>query len=243
MTNTSASRRISSAMASRNASRTVMVTISTSAGTSVSSVATGRGGAANACTTLVSVPASGPFVSRALSAFGATEAAPGPFNALVSSPSDRITAIGVFTATSAVPSGTRIFPNVPSSVASTSMVALSVSISAMMSPDRMRSPTPFIHLARLPFSMGGEFGRLVNDPAHFRVGPLELVLVRPIGCKQAHAHLLDRIALGADLFDLLAAAVFCWIRHGVTAIAVGHHLQNDGALAVAAPLYGLFAGR
>src|SRR6516165_4585671 len=65
-------------------------------------------------------------------------------------------AIGVLTATSAVPSGIRIFPSVPSSVASTSMVALSVSISARMSPDRMRSPTPFTHLARLPFSIVGD---------------------------------------------------------------------------------------
>ena len=44
----------------------------------------------------------------------------------------------------------------PSSVASTSMVALSVSISAMMSPDLMRSPSSFTHLARLPFSMVGD---------------------------------------------------------------------------------------
>mgnify|MGYP003694193903 CR=1 FL=1 len=48
-----------------------------------------------------------------------------------SSPSPRIMAIGVLTATSLVPSGTRILPSVPSSTASTSMVALSVSISAI----------------------------------------------------------------------------------------------------------------
>ena len=42
-----------------------------------------------------------------------------------------ITAIGVFTFTFSVPSGTRIAVSVPSSTASTSMVALSVSISAM----------------------------------------------------------------------------------------------------------------
>ncbi len=65
-------------------------------------------------------------------------------------------AIGVFTATSAVPSGTRILPSVPSSVASTSMVALSVSISAMMSPDLTVSPSFFSHLARLPFSIVGD---------------------------------------------------------------------------------------
>ncbi|MGY4359240.1 hypothetical protein ACVW0J_005733 [Bradyrhizobium sp. i1.7.7] len=65
-------------------------------------------------------------------------------------------AIGVFTATSAVPSGIRILPSVPSSVASTSMVALSVSISAMTSPDLIVSPSFFSHLARLPFSIVGD---------------------------------------------------------------------------------------
>ncbi len=72
------------------------------------------------------------------------------------SPSARIIAIGVLTATSAVPSGTRILPSVPSSVASTSIVALSVSISAMTSPDLMVSPSFFSHLARLPFSIVGD---------------------------------------------------------------------------------------
>ena len=78
------------------------------------------------------------------------------FSDAASSPSDRIIAIGVLTATSTVPSGTRIFPSVPSSTASTSMVALSVSISAMTSPDLTASPSFFSHLARLPFSMVGE---------------------------------------------------------------------------------------
>ena len=73
-----------------------------------------------------------------------------------SSPSLKITAIGVLTATSAVPSGTRILPSVPSSTASTSMVALSVSISAITSPDLTVSPSFFSHLARLPFSIVGD---------------------------------------------------------------------------------------
>ena len=51
-----------------------------------------------------------------------------------SSPSTKSSAIGVLTGTSSVPSATRILPTVPSSTASTSMVALSVSISAMTSP-------------------------------------------------------------------------------------------------------------
>src|SRR5258705_6452678 len=65
-------------------------------------------------------------------------------------------AIGVLTATSAVPSGIRILPSVPSSVASTSIVALSVSISAMTSPDLIGSPSFFSHFERLPFSMVGD---------------------------------------------------------------------------------------
>src|SRR5436309_6365005 len=65
-------------------------------------------------------------------------------------------AIGVLTATSLVPSGTRIFPSVPSSTASTSMVALSVSISAITSPDLTASPSFLSHLARLPRSIVGD---------------------------------------------------------------------------------------
>src|ERR1700681_2665945 len=57
---------------------------------------------------------------------------------------------------SAVPSGTRIFAITPSSIASYSMVALSVSISARMSPDLTVSPSFLSHLARLPFSIVGE---------------------------------------------------------------------------------------
>ena len=52
-----------------------------------------------------------------------------------SSPSSSSMAIGAFTFTPSVPSGTRILPSMPSSTASTSMVALSVSIS------RSRRPT------------------------------------------------------------------------------------------------------
>src|SRR5690606_4360470 len=72
------------------------------------------------------------------------------------SPSAIMVAIGVFTATSAVPSGTRILPRVPSSTASTSIVALSVSISAITSPADTLSPSFFSHLARLPSSMVGD---------------------------------------------------------------------------------------
>ena len=65
-------------------------------------------------------------------------------------------AIGVLTATPSVPAGTRILPRVPSSTASTSIVALSVSISAITSPERTASPSLFSHLARFPSVIVGE---------------------------------------------------------------------------------------
>ena len=55
----------------------------------------------------------------------------------------------------AVPSGTRIRPSTPSSTASTSIVALSVSISAMTSPALTASPSFLCHLASLPSVMVG----------------------------------------------------------------------------------------
>jgi hypothetical protein len=86
-----------------------------------------------------------------------------PFNAAASSPSERSTAIGVFTATPSVPSGIMILPMVPSSTASTSIVALSVSISAMGSPEATLSPSFFSHFESLPCSM-------VGDSAGMRIG-------------------------------------------------------------------------
>ncbi len=67
-----------------------------------------------------------------------------------------MTAMSWFTGTSCDPSGTMIFARMPSSTASTSMVALSVSISAMTSPALMASPSFFSHFARFPFSMVGD---------------------------------------------------------------------------------------
>ena len=55
-----------------------------------------------------------------------------PFTSV--SPSSSRMAIGSFTFTPSVPSATRILPSTPSSTASTSIVALSVSISAITSP-------------------------------------------------------------------------------------------------------------
>ena len=82
-----------------------------------------------------------------------------------SSPSPAITAITVPTFTLSVPSATRIFPITPSSTASNSIVALSVSISASRSPDFTVSPSLTSHLASVPSSMVGESaGILISIP-------------------------------------------------------------------------------
>ena len=159
-------------MASRNASRTVMLTISVPSGTSGSGWIFGCGGAATAdlggagsraslaagCSGAVGGLDSAPFCARAGCERASPCGAAGPFSLTVAafSPSLRISAIGVLTGTSLVPSGTRILPSVPSSIASTSMVALSVSISAITSPGLTGSPSFLSHLARLPFSMVGD---------------------------------------------------------------------------------------
>ena len=161
MTNTSGSRRISSAMASRSASRMVMVTISVPSGTSGSGVVGAAGGGCvalfgGAGALAASAAGAGLAVFGCGSGMASMFAGLPSFSAAASSPSARIMAIGVLTATSLVPSGTRILPSVPSSTASTSMVALSVSISAITSPDLTVSPSFLSHLERLPFSMVGD---------------------------------------------------------------------------------------
>src|ERR1700682_2734581 len=190
-----------------------------------------------------------------------------PFIADASSPSERISAIGVLTATSAVPAGTRILPSVPSSTASTSIVALSVSISAMTSPALTASPSFLTHLARLPFSIvgesagirisigtpglrstqyvgrqlgsvglgivGGEFRRFVDDVAHFGVDFLHFVFAFDLVGDNARTHLLDRVVLGAHFLHFVLRAVLRRVRHRMTAIAIGHHLEDVGALAAA----------
>ena len=72
------------------------------------------------------------------------------------SPSSSSTAIGVLTFTASVPSATRILPITPSSTASNSIVALSVSISAITSPERTSSPSLTSHLASVPSSIVGD---------------------------------------------------------------------------------------
>ena len=67
----------------------------------------------------------------------------------------RIIALGVFTATSFDPSLIIIFASVPLYTDSTSIVALSVSISAIISPTSIVSPSFFFHDTKLPFSIVG----------------------------------------------------------------------------------------
>ncbi len=73
-----------------------------------------------------------------------------------SSPSRSRTAIGSLTGTPSVPSAISSFPITPSSTASISIVALSVSISASRSPDFTSSPSFTSHLASVPSSIVGE---------------------------------------------------------------------------------------
>jgi hypothetical protein len=82
---------------------------------------------------------------------------------LASSPSPASTAIGVPTFTPSLPSGTRILAIVPSSTASNSIVALSVSISAKMSPDLTSSPSLTSHLARVPSSIVGDSAGILSS--------------------------------------------------------------------------------
>ena len=101
------------------------------------------------------------------------------------------------TGTSAVPSGTTILARTPSSIASTSMVALSVSISAMMSPDLTASPSFLSHLARLPFSMVGD-----------RAGIRMLIGIAPLPDQRyetAFAACTTSATLGRASFSRLAA--------------------------------------
>src|SRR3546814_17550591 len=51
----------------------------------------------------------------------------------------------------------------PSSTASNSIVALSVSISARIVPDRTRSPSLTSHLASVPFSIVGERAGIITS--------------------------------------------------------------------------------
>ena len=105
-----------------------------------------------------------------------------PAPRLASSPFAASTAIGVFTATPSVPSSTRICASLPSSTASTSIVALSVSISAITSPACTSSPTCFSQRDELALGHRGRQRRHQDlrrhrSALHQHVGP-EFGLVR-----------------------------------------------------------------
>src|SRR3954469_11332838 len=252
--------------------------------------------------------------------FGCGAGAAGAFAAAAatSSPSPARIAMGVFTATLSVSSGTRIFARMPSSIASTSIVALSVSISARTSPGFTGSPSFLSHFASLPCSIvgeragirmsvamgcssflvvpagakrragiledsalttkvpalvcgsagmrwsalgaslqknvgpqlrhvrlrvvGRELGRLVDDLADLAVDLLELVVGDLPQLDEAAADLLDRVVLLAHAGDLVLGAVLRRIGHGVAAVAVGLHLEDERALARPAMLDGAAAG-
>ena len=115
-------------------------------------VRAGAGAGAGACALAGSAFAS----ALGASVFGASDFAGSAMGAAAAASSPLSRAIGVLTFTPSEPSGTRISSTTPSSTASTSMVALSVSISAITSPDETLSPFFTCHLASVPSSMVGE---------------------------------------------------------------------------------------
>ena len=145
MTKTRSSARISSAIASRSASRTVSSTASPLI----------TGSAATVSTAAATAGADGVAAGAATSATGAAAGA-AIATASALSPSSSNTAINEFTFTPSVPAAIRILPMVPSSSASTSIVALSVSISAITSPLRTSAPSATSHLASVPSSIVGD---------------------------------------------------------------------------------------
>ena len=146
MTKTVSSRRISSAMASRKASRTVVSTILILVGISGSRATVAAAGAADAA------GAAGSGVGAAAAGAGAAGV---PRSAAVS-PSSRSCKITAPTFTPSVPAATMILPTTPSSIDSTSIVALSVSISARISPEETVSPSFTSHFDSVPSSIVGE---------------------------------------------------------------------------------------
>ncbi len=153
MRKTSLSRRISSAIASLSACRTVISTISTPAGRSGSAAASNFG-AAGAAAAAGALSAAFSATTTGASAGSGAVLATGAASSV--SPSPCTCAIGSFTFTPSVPSGIRIFTTLPLSTLSTSIVALSVSISASTSPGETVSPSLTSHLESLPSSMVGE---------------------------------------------------------------------------------------
>src|SRR6266849_5389290 len=136
-----------------------------------------------------------------------------------------------------------ILARMPSSTASTSIVALSVSISARTSPDFTLSPTALTHLAILPSVMVGDRAGIRISTGIFLPGlsgqvrrwslvvRLERVLVGHVAVEQALLRLVDAIVLDAHAIDLVLGAVFGRVGHRVAAIAIGQHLENIRSIA------------
>src|SRR5688572_6774161 len=155
-------------------------------------------------------------------------------------------AIGVLTLTFSVPAGTRILATLPSSTASTSIVALSVSISAMTSPAFTSWPSLTSHLVSVPSSMVGDSAGIRTSvgiaPSDQDVGG-ELGDVglgigeRELGCRVDFlAHLaVDGFQLvladaavdqpGADLLDrVLRLAHMLHLLAGAVLCGIGHRV-------------------
>src|SRR5208282_3874595 len=121
------------------------------------------------------------------------------------SPSSTRIAIGALTAMFGEPSATRILPSTPSSTASTSMVALSVSISAITSPALMVSPSFFSQRASVPSVMVGlsagirilvamanaPFSDDLLDRVHHPIGLRQGQLLQIGGIGQRHIDSVD----------------------------------------------------
>ena len=172
MIKTFSSRRISSAIASRSDSRTVSDVELPDHSVSAIGVAT--------VSAIGAVSADG-FVSSATGAATGSAGASGAsgvgnFMSLALSPSSSNMAITAFTFTCWVPAGTKIWPILPSSMASTSIVALSVSISAITSPERTSSPSATSHFASVPSSMVGDKAGILISMA--MITPLQQVCCR-----------------------------------------------------------------
>ena len=146
-------------MASRNASRTDSEAMLVPSGTAGSSAReTGAARASSMISGFASSLSAGSalfFFSSGAADLSSTGAA-GCASASASSSSPAISAMTVPTATSSLPASTRILVITPSSTASNSIVALSVSISANMSPELTLSPSLTSHLATVPTSMVGD---------------------------------------------------------------------------------------
>ena len=139
--------------------------------------------------------AGGDAGAGALSALGA-------LTSPTSSPSSASMAITAPTETFSVPSSMSIDAITPSSTASNSIVALSVSISAMMSPEETASPTLTSHLAKVPSSIVGDRAGIFNSMAMgrkaFWVFTLRNACTKSLPKTHARRKHLAKIAISSD---------------------------------------------